>query len=91
MMTVKQIREIKPVRVFLCDPSMINSLEDWDFVTTDREWYRIHRVSGETICAGVTNLFKDYAKEVEGLDDNLELMVDLDTYKAWQQTRRLEE
>jgi len=68
-----------------------NSHKTWDnceFVFSKKGAYKIDTVSGEEVYYEYENLWKDYAAEVEGLPDDLEVFVSVETYKSWLYTKQ---
>lgn len=86
IMTVVQLRKMKPRRVLLLSAEHLENKQDYeecDFIFGDERCYRIHRISGETVVFD-THLFgKDWSKEVEGLPENKEIQVPLHVYKNY--------
>jgi len=90
-MTAAQIREIKPHRYWMM-PLYENgfSMSDYEFVFSKDSCYKINIQSGETFVMDYGGVFNDYSKIVEGIPDNVEVMVDLDVYRAWLDTKEVQ-
>lgn len=86
-MKAKQIREIKPYRYFQLAPEDMGHLDDFEFVFSKDNAYKINIYTGETIWHEYTNLFADYQKMVEGIPDNMDVLVDVSVYRAWVETK----
>lgn len=84
-MTVKQIREIKPHMYFILTPEDISREEEFDFVFSGDKAYKIHRLSGQTsvLCEGFSLGFDKEIIEVEGLQEDTEVLVEPYLLQAW--------
>lgn len=86
-MKAKQIREIKPYRYFQLAPGDINNLDDFEFVFSKDNAYRINIYTGETLWYEYKEVFSDYQKMVEGIPDDMDVLVDVKVYRAWLDTK----
>lgn len=86
-MKASQIREIKPYRYFQMAPEDMNNLDDFEFVFSKDNAYKINIYTGETVCYEYMNVFKDYAKMVEDIPDDMDVLVDVSVYKSWLDTK----
>lgn len=86
-MKARQIREIKPYRYFQLAPEDMNNLDDFEFVFSKDNAYKINIYTGETIWHEYKQLFNDYSKMVEGIPDEMDVLVDVRVYRAWLATK----
>ena len=86
-MKAKQIREIKPYRAFQFAPEDMRHLDDFEFVFSKDNAYKINIYTGETVSYSYKGIFNDYSKVVEGIPDEMDVMVDVSVYRAWIDTR----
>lgn len=86
-MKAKHIREIKPYRYFQIAPEDMNNLDDFEFVSSKDNAYKINIYTGETIWHEYKQLFTDYSKMVDGIPDDMDVLVDVSVYRAWLDTR----
>lgn len=86
-MTAGQIREIKPYRYFFLGTEEMPNLEDFEFVFSNRNAYKINIYTGETIQYCYDGVFHDYAQSVKGLGDDMEVLVDPKVYITWKDTK----
>jgi len=86
-MTAGQIREIKPYRYFFLGTEDIPNLEDFEFVVSNKNAYKINIYTGETIVYYYDGVFHDYAQSVKGLEDDMEVLVDPKVYTTWKDTK----
>lgn len=86
-MKAKQIREIKSYRYFQLSPDDMGHLDDFEFVFSKDNAYKINIYTGETVWHEYTTYFTDYSKLVEGIPDEMDVLVDLNVYKAWVDTK----
>lgn len=85
-MTVKQIREIKPYMYFVVPPEDMLREEEYDFVFSGDNAYKIHRMSGYThVLQGYCTAlgFDKEIKQAEGLHEAEEVFVELYLLQAW--------
>lgn len=85
-MTVKQIREIKPYMYFIVPPEYISREDEFDFVFSGDNAYKIHRVSGHTsvlegYCAALG--FDKELSKIKGLPEDEEVLVEPYLLQAW--------
>lgn len=86
-MTAGQIREIKPYRYFFLGTEDMADLEDFEFVFSKQNAYKINIYTGETEWYNYEKLFIDYPKLVEGLEDGMEVLVEPGVYRTWKDTK----
>lgn len=86
-MKAKQIREVKSYRYFQIAPEDMNNLDDFEFVFSKDNAYKINIYTGETVWYEYKQVFNDYPKMVEGLPDDMYVMVDIQVYRAWLDTK----
>lgn len=86
-MKARQIREIKPYRYFQITPEDMNNLDDFEFVFSQDNAYKINIYTGETVWYQYEKLFNDYSQMVEGIPDELDVLVDVSVYRAWLDTK----
>ena len=86
-MKAKQIREIKSYRYFQIAPEDMNNLDDFEFVFSKDNAYKINIYTGETIWHEYKEVFSDYPKMVEGLPDDMDVLVDIQVYRTWLDTK----
>jgi len=86
-MKAKQIREIKTYRYWQIPPEDIAHLDDYEFVFSKDNGYRINIYTGETIWHEYKDHFYDYSKIVEGIPDDMDVLVDISVYRAWLDTK----
>lgn len=86
-MTAGQIRQINPCRYFLLATEDMPNLEDFEFVFSKQNIYKINIYTGETIQYCYDGVFHDYAASVEGLEDDMEVLVDHKVYTTWKDTK----
>lgn len=86
-MKAKQIREIKSYRIMQLPPEDMPHLNDFEFVFSKNNAYKINIYTGETTWIECKNLFTDYPKLVEGLPDDMDVLVDVNVYRNWLETK----
>lgn len=86
-MKAKQIREIKSYRYYQLPAEDMSHLNDFEFVFSKDNAYKINIYTGETIWHQYQGVFIDYQKMVEGLPDDMDVLVDLNVYRAWLDTK----
>lgn len=86
-MKAKQIREIKSYRTFQFAPEDMRHLDDFEFVFSKDNAYKINIYTGGTVSYSYKGIFNDYSKVVEGIPDEMDVMVDVSVYRAWIDTR----
>lgn len=62
-------------------------LDDFEFVFSKNAAYRINIYTDETIYQNYSHIFNDYAKMVEGVPDDMTVLVDISVYRAWLETK----
>lgn len=86
-MKAKQIRETKPYRYFQLTPEEMGHLDDFEFVFSKDNAYKINIYTGETVWHEYKEVFCDYPKLVEGIPDDMDVLVDVNVYRAWVDTK----
>jgi len=86
-MTAGQIREIKPYKYFFLGTEDMPNLDDFEFVFSKQNAYKINIYTGETISYNYEQIFIDYPKLVEGLEDGMEVLVEPGVYRTWKDTK----
>lgn len=86
-MKASQIREIKPYRYFQIAPEDMNNLDDFEFVFSKDNAYKINIYTGETIWYQYEKLFNDYSQMVEDVPDDMDVLVDVSVYRSWLDTK----
>jgi hypothetical protein len=86
-MKAKQIREIKSYRYFQLAPEDMNNLDDFEFVFSKDNAYKINIYTGETVWHEYSTYFTDYKKLVEGIPDDMDVLVDINVYRTWLDTK----
>lgn len=86
-MKAKQIREIKSYRYFQLAPEDMHNLEDYEFVFSKDSGYKINIYTGETVWHEYKRVFNDYPKLVEGIPDDMDVLVDVSVYRIWLDTK----
>lgn len=86
-MKAKQIREIKSYRYWQLAPEDMKNLDDFEFVFSKDNAYKINIYTGETIWQEYKGVFEDYSKLVQGIPDDMDVLVDVSVYRAWVETK----
>lgn len=86
-MKAKQIREIKSYRYWQLAPEDMGHLDDFEFVFSKDNVYKINICTGHTEWIEYKEVFTDYPKMVEGLPDDMDVLVDVQVYRAWLETK----
>lgn len=86
-MKAKHIREIKPYRYWCMGIEELNNLDDFEFVFSKDNAYKINIYTGETVWTECKEVFKDFSKMVEGIPDDMDVLVDVSVYRAWLETK----
>lgn len=86
-MKAKHIREIKSYRYFQLAPEDMSNLDDFEFVFSKDNAYKINIYTGYTVWHEYGTYFTDYKKLVEGIPDDMDVLVDVNIYRTWLDTK----
>lgn len=86
-MKAKQIREIKSYRYWQLPPEDMLHLDDFEFVFSKNNGYKINIYTGETVWLDYGAYTTDYTKLVEGIPDDMDVLVDIQVYRTWLETK----
>jgi len=86
-MKARQIREIKSYRYWQIPAQDCLHLDDFEFVFSKDNAYKINIYTGHTEWIEYAGHFTDYTKLVEGIPDDVDVLVDVSVYRTWFETK----